>query len=1189
MPKSSRHKSGKHSSKDVRDYSDSEKDSSLKEKERKPKEESSGRVYKESGSGEKRKLDSKDGSKDPLGSGNGEYLEDYSSSKRRKERVDDGVSDRWNGGDDDGRGEKKPKVSSESKSKRREELEGDDLKKSKSEGKHRESSRRDDREREKERDRKVKDGKAERFLDGEEYRAAKQATEKAELDAQDQLQSPESESQLERQVRRKRDGPGDMDKHQEDDGDTLDRQLSLRNDICRDGRPKDEKYKDEKYRDKYREDADREERYRDDKLRDERFVRDRTNGRSSDKHSRDDKDATEIRQKKSKTQDSDRDRERELDRDRDRDHDVDIGHDRDRDRHRDRDYYRERERNRDRDYDRDWDRDLERDWDRDRDRDREHDRDRNRDRDRDRRENDRDRDRDRDRDVEYDGSYLDDRNARHKDSRGRKRSPEDHDDIYDTKAKGVKSQFSEMETKSLSSSRVESDADRGRSTSRQAHFDAVVGGNKRRTSPSSSSLAGTDDYRHVKPEDLKYRDPGAEQRSKRAAREVTGFSGSSERGSKYRTVEKSSKVDDHMGELPTELSSSSKASPVSLIERSPSSTSFERRSTRAGGRWSLDVEETGWRGSASAEDRANRELPFEKPYLDESSQDPAFYNKSNSSMNHPPPAFRPGHGSPSFMGSMEEDNRINISARYKRSGDPNVGRGQGNAWRGGPNWAAPVPNGFIPFQHGPPHGGFQTMMPPFPSPSLFSVRASMDINHAGIPFHIPDAERFSGHMRPIGWPNMMDGSGPSHLHGWDGNNVFRDEPHMYGGPEWEHNRHPMNGRGWDANSDVWKGQNGDVDLSSTSHKEDNPVQDPIDDIFNGQDVQKCQYENDQNGQVKNHEIRSSISSPAKEPSKSPPEITHELISDSSKISSDDNSDHFCHVYLSKIDISTELAGLELYGQCMSLLNGEKSEPLVKDAAMLVNLKDGGRAVVKSSIAFSNPSLIPPANNSVFKKALDLYKRDRVEMTGLPPVKSQSDFVSASNLEQREEKGSLHNLEKAPEVAMISDAEMLDAATPNSDQKKAGAISPVASQRSLTVPASVQDDETRDHPESPSQKKLELPNPANVNESLEEPKPVLNGDKVDEVESEQMVVEDVGIDNASQAAVLLTDGECPNNMEVDSSVNCPKERQAIDDAISGSLFLSDGSPKVSGTLIMPGSNESESVILSRIHHSPESTH
>ncbi|OMO88383.1 hypothetical protein CCACVL1_08418 [Corchorus capsularis] len=1150
MPRSSRHKSSKHSSRDARDYSDSERDSGLKEKEKKSKEESSVRVSKESGSGEKRKLDSKETSKELWSSGNGEYVEEYSSSKRRKDKTDDGVSDRWNGGEDDGRGEKKSKTSSEAKSKRREEVEGEDSKKSKSEGKHRESSRKEEREREK----KGKESKSDRLIESEEHRTVKQSAEKTELDIHDRLQSPESESQLERRLRKRRDGSGDGDKHQEDNGNILDRQVSSRNDTGKDGRAKDEKYKDDRYRDKYREDMDREDKYRDDKLRDERPARDHANSKSSEKHVRDEKDVVEIRQKKSKVQDGDRerdhdhDKERDRDRDRERDRererereqdrDLDLGHDRERERYRDRDHYRERDRHRD--YDHDRDRDYDRDWDRDRDRDRENDRDRERDR----RDKDRDRDRGRDVDHDRDGLYLDERSGRYKDSRGRKRSPDDRDDSNDIKSRGTKVHYSDMENKSLTGSRVEVDADRGRSQSRQANADATVGSNKRRASPSSSSHIGIDEYRHSKQEDPKYRESMTEQRSKAVSSRDVSFSGASERGNKYRSMEKSSRADEgHSGELPIERSSSSKASPMGMMERSPSSTSLERRyMNRSGVRRSLDTEETGWRNNASiggrelsaTEDRLSRDLPPEKPLLDESSQaDSAFYNRAgqgNSSLIPQPPGYRAGIGSPSFMGSLEDDNnRINIGGRYKRSGDMNAGRGQANAWRGAPNWPSPVPNGFIPFQHGPPHGGFQAMMPQFPSPSLFGVRPSMEINHAGIPYHIADAERFSNHLRPIGWQNMMDGSGPAHLHGWDGNSVvFRDEAHMYGGPEWDQSRHPMNGRGWDTSSDVWKGQNGDVELPATSQKEDHPVQAPLDDIDDGQEHKRSQHENSHIvGQVKSLETRSNVISRAKESSRSLPEITHEKAPDSTKKSSDDGGAHYCQVYLSKLDISTELAGSELYDQCMSLMNVEQSKDLVRDVTMLVNLKNGGRAVQKASIAVLNPSLIPATNASVFQKAMDLYKKQRLQVGDMVNVSSgMLAFISADNQEKGKEQSSDHAVEEAKEPALNSDLEMLDAAMPTSDQQKGEVATPASLENSEQI-VSIPSGELPDHMDSLPPEKSELPNAGIGGSSPELPKPVLNGNEAaEEMESEQMISEDVvgdslqPPDNASEAMVLL---------------------------------------------------------------------
>lgn len=49
-----------------------------------------------------------------------------------------------------------------------------------------------------------------------------------------------------------------------------------------------------------------------------------------------------------------------------------------------------------------------------------------------------------------------------------------------------------------------------------------------------------------------------------------------------------------------------------------------------------------------------------------------------------------------------------------------------------------------------------------------------------------------------------------------------------------------------------------------------------------------------------------------------------------------------------------------------------------------------------------------------------------------------------------------------------------------------------------------------------------------------------------------------------------------------------EKQGFVDTMVSPLIFEDGSPRACDAL-MPGSNESESLILSRIHHSPESTH
>lgn len=164
MPRSSKH-SSKHGSRDTREYSDSEKDFALKD--RKVKDGNVAKVSKDSNSGEKRKLDSKDG-KEVNGSGNGEYSEEYGSSKRRKERSNVGQEDR-------DEGSRKSKTSGDSKSRRDWSLgvygEDEEMKKSsggKGDGKHKESGRKE---------RKEGGAEKEMIFDDEEQRLHKQVFE----------------------------------------------------------------------------------------------------------------------------------------------------------------------------------------------------------------------------------------------------------------------------------------------------------------------------------------------------------------------------------------------------------------------------------------------------------------------------------------------------------------------------------------------------------------------------------------------------------------------------------------------------------------------------------------------------------------------------------------------------------------------------------------------------------------------------------------------------------------------------------------------------------------------------------------------------------------------------------------------------------------------------------------------------
>ncbi|KAF5442273.1 hypothetical protein F2P56_034951 [Juglans regia] len=1187
MPKSSRHKSSKHSSREVREYSDSEKDSSLKD--RKGKEEIGGgsRGSKESGSSEKRKVDSLKDAKDLYGSGNGDYSEDHGPSKRRRERAADRVSDRWNGGDDDrtevSKKSKESKAMGESKSssssKRREEgvgVNGESEEARKSSGKHRDSGRKESREVGFEKEKKSKDGKSERSaIDNEEQREAKKGVEKTDLNAQDELRSTD-ENQLERRMRKRRDGSGDWERHQDDIREINDRRLSSRDDIGKDGRQKDEKRKDERCKDKYRNDMDRDNKHRDEKKSDEHPAKDHTSIKSDDKHAKVEKDAAEIRHKRIKDSDRDRERDKDCVRERDRDRELEVSRDRDRchDHERDGDRGRDRNCDRDRDSERDHDLDWERDRDRDRGRDRSRDcgREHNHDYDRDR---ERDQDRDRDRHRDRDGSHLDDQSARYKDGR------------------------------------VESDADRGRSQSRQPHVDTTISSNRLRTSPSSS--VGADEYRHLNPEDIKYRDNKSEQRPRAISlREVSVLSGVPEKGTKYRSTENSIKMDDiHLGDMSTERSSSSKASPKGFVERSPSSTSIDRKyMNRTGVRRSLDIEETGRRSVASidardfstTEDRLYRDLPSEKPLLDDSPRaDSPYYNRTGqsnvSSLIPLPSAFRAGGDSPSFVGSFEEDGRLNSTARYKRGSDSSLARGHGNVWRGVPGWSSPVPNGFIPFQHGPPHGGFQAMIPQFPSQPLFGVRPAVEINHSGIHYHIPEADRFSSHLRPVGWQTMMDGSGPPpHLHAWDGSNGS-GPPHIYGGAEWDQKRNSMNGRGWESNMDSWKGHDGDMkrDLSSPSHKGDHPVQVPVDDTLAVRAGQR--YHNEENHQevlAKTTEISFTGTSPPQETSEVLPKPGHGNAADHSKFLSDDLS-HFSRFYLSKLDISAEFAHPELYSRCISLLDIEQSTAMDEDTTMDVYVEDGGRAGLKYFNNLSSHSLFPAIKDSVLQRAMNLYKKQRVEVVGLLSIRRGTlGIISASNQETVEEQALVCEVVEAEEPVPTMDVKVPSAHISTVDQNKVEAVSTNVLQEtveSVSSPApGVQN--------CIGTPQMEARGQASGGENPGEPLPVSSSEN-----KVSMPPKEMNLDVADGACLLTreNDTQSTTNFPMDgeninwvgkttngSSSSYCAEEGLLSDAINGPKCFPVGSPRACEAL-MPGSNESESVILSRIHRSPESTH
>ncbi|XP_061356163.1 uncharacterized protein LOC133300604 isoform X2 [Gastrolobium bilobum] len=968
-------------------------------------------------------------------------------------------------------------------------------------------------------------------------------------------------------MRKKRDS-GDSDKHQDNVGDSYDRHLSLRDENAKGGRQKDGKRKDEKYRDKHREETDRESKRRHDKQRNEHPAKDHTSVKSDDKHEREERHSLELRQKRTKLPEGDH----EQDHNRERDRDLESG--------RDREQPNERVHERDYDLDRDRDYDRDRDWywdrDHDRDRDRNHDRDRHRHRDR-------------------DGSRVDDRSAKGKDSGAKKRTLNDHDDYIDAKSRVTKGQYPDGEKRSLSSGKADSDVDKGRSQPRQAFADSTGTVKRHRSSPTSNTHIGKDEYRNANSDDPMYRESMIEQRT-RGSRE--GFSGILERGPKYKSMEKPFKIDDGpVGDLSTERSSSAKAAPKGQMERSPSISIERRYMNKSGVRQSLEIEERGRRNSVEGRDfstsdgRLGRELTQEKPPLDEPPQaESSFYGRGsqgNASVIPPPPAFRAALDRP-FMGSSEDDVRDNSNTRYRRSSDPGFGRGHGNSWRAVPNWTSPVPNGFVPFQHGPAHGGFQTMMPQFTSQPLFGVRPSMEVNHAGIPYHIGDVDRFPGHLRPLGWQNVMDGAGPAHLRGWESSNgVFRDDPHMYGGSDWDRNRHSINSRGWESGSETWKEQNGDSeDLPSLAGKDESvPVR--VDDGLTDQSIQVSR--DDEHSRDEFHEkspkTKSSSVSPAKVALNSLSTTACKKGLDSSTPS--DYPALFSQFYLSKLDISADLVIPELYDQCMCLVNVDKNTSNDADVSAKLFQKNGSRARKIYAATFSRHSPLPAIDDSLFQRAIDLYKQQRTELLSDGKV----DIISASNQVLVDESVPLPSLVSEQISASALD-EMDNVPMPTFEHKKMEALSPA--KENLEEIDQTCSQKELDHDCNHSSK-LVISSPSCGHEKQREPVAGL-------CEKEDKVISDmVNSGNAEEKSpmafknelqlspTLHDDGDNMNNKAKSTGfAHRADEKRGFDDTMIRPLIFEDGSPRACDAL-MPGSNESESLILSRIHHSPESTH
>ncbi|KAI3693683.1 hypothetical protein L1987_76632 [Smallanthus sonchifolius] len=960
MPKSSRsksHKQSKHSSKDAaaRDYSDS--DSDVKTKDRSSnggKEDAvSARVSKDCSVTVERRKHGKDLSNTH---GNG--------------------SDRWNGGSSDdkglvinvedkellkskdvskGVGELKSKSGSSSSSRRHDAAnaslnvsEKDESKRGEKRKPEKESARKEssqykehkeskDKDRASDRGRKVHSDKLEAEASSKqvENQSSKRGKEVTEWPIEEELRNPELERELEKRMRRRGEASSDKDKYQDDIKETEDRQSSKRNDRSKDEKRKNEEHGDiretRKKDDKHREDGERDRKSRDVKHRAEsgRYNEHRDEKRHEDKYSEDGNKETKYKDDKYKDN-SDKD-ERSRDRKRRQDDD-------------DREYrHKEEKRARDSKY-------------------------------RDVPEGKRSRDDNVATDLylrktnNRDGSPVyDDRVARYKDDKDRRRGNEKDESSDYRSLSSMKEQRSESEKRS--SAKADSVSERGRPGSRYADADIAASHSRRRSSPSGSSYPTRDHHRFLKQEETKYWDYAYEDRARHpSSRDYDSAPGQSD---KKVTL----KDDGYMG---GDLSGEKRPRPESRsspqVDKSPSSTSNERMNLiKSDARKSLDLEELGPRSGGSKDTvkdgKGSRELVNEAHPNNDFSQidndnlsvsSPYMRNShfsGNSKSFLPPPSpstFRTGSDGPFF--GFTEDDRNKSNNRHRRMVDPNMNRGQSQSqgnWNNVPNWPSPMATGgYIPFQHVPPPM-FHPLMPQF-TPQIFG-RPPMQLN-PGLPYHVPD------HGRPLTWRNQVDESVPPPLHGWDANNtVFGDESHLYGRLDWDQ-RTQLSNQGWDQSGEMWKNQNagGSMEMQSGQQKEGYSGH-----KSNDENWSRPTGQSDEGEQNQPETLNLDKNGPETQKVTETPQIFEVL--------KEENSALMSQAYLSRVDVSKDLTQPELYDQCTRMMDLDQEAFSDEFDCKILFLEEGADANVTD-----RSSLFSVINDSVFQKAMSLYKKQKEE-------------------------------------------------------------------------------------------------------------------------------------------------------------------------------------------------------------------
>lgn len=242
--------------------------------------------------------------------------------------------------------------------------------------------------------------------------------------------------------------------------------------------------------------------------------------------------------------------------------------------------------------------------------------------------------------------------------------------------------------------------------------------------------------------------------------------------------------------------------------------------------------------------------------------------------------------------------------------------------------------------------------------------ASSPLANSGYtPFHNVPSSLYNPVMQQFpmfgGLPMNMNHAGffGHGLHGWGSTSG--------GFGNWDHGRTRFNNQ-------IWNGQGSGVkiDMKSVAEKNDDLVHGPIDEIWTEQ-------------------IGPHIDKEQIQPDFKTPEVMKVKQSFPVSMVKKDDDNFICAAYLSRIDISEDLTGSKLYEQCQRMLGLDQASAADESDCRILYLEAGVDA--DSS---NGGSLFAAADDSVFKKAMSLYTKQKVHFSA-----ANKGIVSVSDQDQ----------------------------------------------------------------------------------------------------------------------------------------------------------------------------------------------